>query len=190
MPNPCQTHAKPTHYLSLPLITAHYRSLPLITSHITARMTTHRSPFLTHLACHSLPVRATWDSIWIIKPAAAYCGKGIFLHRSSDELPDHVRQHRGVACRYLDNPFLLDGLKSDIRLYVLVTCWHPLTVYLYEDGLARFATEPYSNDTIDQRCAQCAAATPNPTDASWWLAAATENPRTQLVTFTSASEPR
>ena len=42
--------------------------------------------------------------------------------------------------------------KSDIRLYVLVTCWHPLTVYLFEDGLARFATEPYSNEAIDRRC--------------------------------------
>lgn len=92
------------------------------------------------------------DSIWIIKPAAAYCGKGIFLHRSSFALPDHVRLHRGVACRYLSDPLLLDGLKSDVRLYVLITGWHPLTLYLFEDGLARFATEAYARDAIDRRC--------------------------------------
>lgn len=99
-------------------------------------------------------------STWILKPAAAYCGRGIFLHRTSqsltgegaDVLVDQILDHKGVACRYIDPPFLLDGLKSDIRLYVLVTSWHPLVVYLYDEGLARFATEPYDNRAIDRRC--------------------------------------
>ena len=60
------------------------------------------------------------DVVWIIKPAAAYCGKGINLFRSTQELPDEVKAAKGVACRYIDPPFLLNGLKSDIRLYVLV----------------------------------------------------------------------
>ena len=79
--------------------------------------------------------------VWILKPAAAYCGRGIFLHRPSDEresetpVTDAVREHKGVACRYIDPPFLVDGLKSDIRIYVLVTSFHPLTCYLYDEGL-------------------------------------------------------
>lgn len=33
-----------------------------------------------------------------------------------------------------------------MRMYVVVTSFHPLRVYFYQDGLARFATENYSND--------------------------------------------
>lgn len=33
-----------------------------------------------------------------------------------------------------------------------MTSWHPLVVYLYDEGLARFATEPYSLEHIERRC--------------------------------------
>lgn len=92
------------------------------------------------------------EVVWIIKPAAAYCGKGINLYRSGQDLPEEVKAAKGVACRYIDPPYLINGLKSDIRLYVLVTSWNPLVVYLYEEGLARFATELYNLEHIERRC--------------------------------------
>ena len=44
------------------------------------------------------------------------------------------------CCRYLSKPYLINDSKFDIRLYVYVTSYDPLRIYLYDDGLVRFAS--------------------------------------------------
>ena len=42
--------------------------------------------------------------------------------------------------RYLADPFLINGSKFDLRVYVYVSSYDPLTIYVFREGLTRFAT--------------------------------------------------
>ncbi|XP_071502575.1 tubulin polyglutamylase TTLL5-like, partial [Diadema antillarum] len=88
---------------------------------------------------------------WIVKPVASSRGRGIFLINSPQNVPLDAAY---VVCRYLNNPLLIDGFKFDLRLYVAVTSYDPLRIYLYEEGLTRFATVQYqqNNKTIKNTC--------------------------------------
>jgi len=82
--------------------------------------------------------------VLIVKPEASSQGKGIYLTRDVDEiaLEEHV-----VVQLYLNKPLLMDKLKFDLRLYVLVLGINPLRIYLSKEGLARLSTKHY--DPVD-----------------------------------------
>lgn len=77
---------------------------------------------------------------WIVKPVASSRGRGIFIVES----PNHVPlEEPVVVAKYISNPLLVAGHKCDLRLYVVVTSFDPLIIYIYEEGLVRFATVKY-----------------------------------------------
>ncbi|KAJ1565482.1 Tubulin polyglutamylase ttll6, partial [Nowakowskiella sp. JEL0078] len=90
------------------------------------------------IACKSRRPRQAFIS----KPAQGCQGKGIFLFKSLKDIQS-TKDSDLIVQTYIAKPYLLDGLKFDLRLYVLVTSVDPLRVFIYNDGLARFATEPY-----------------------------------------------
>ena len=77
---------------------------------------------------------------FIIKPESQCQGKGIFLTRNDAWV---VQGEHYVAQRYLHKPYLIEDLKFDLRIYVLITGVNPLRCFVYKEGLARFATEKY-----------------------------------------------
>lgn len=98
-------------------------------------------------------LKQNWDlkhcngkEMWIIKPPASARGVGIKVINKWSQLPKKTSL---VCQKYINNPYLINGSKFDLRLYVLVTSFHPLRIYLYPDGLARFASAKYSDDVKD-----------------------------------------
>ncbi|CAH8666959.1 unnamed protein product [Dicrocoelium dendriticum] len=84
-------------------------------------------------------------------PIASSRGRGIFIISHPDEIPFDEPM---VVSKYVSNPFLIDGFKFDVRIYVAVTAYDPLIVYIYEEGLVRFATVRYQTGTrhLDMQC--------------------------------------
>lgn len=80
------------------------------------------------------------EALWIIKPAAGSQGRGIFLTNRISDVPQGQAM---VASRYISNPLLINMLKFDLRIYIAVTSMDPLRIYIFKEGIARFATEPY-----------------------------------------------
>mmetsp|Transcript_120507 Transcript_120507/g.239864 ORF Transcript_120507/g.239864 Transcript_120507/m.239864 type:complete len:924 (+) Transcript_120507:122-2893(+) len=90
---------------------------------------------------------------YIAKPSAGCQGQGIILARRWSDLLDIMKRSKPVGeasaiseyvvQRYISRPFLLDGLKFDMRIYAVVTSVVPLRAYLFKEGLARFCTVPY-----------------------------------------------
>ena len=80
------------------------------------------------------------QSLWIVKPPASARGLGIKVISSWAQVP---KKKPVIVSRYISNPLLIQKRKFDLRLYVLVTSFDPLRIYLYEEGVVRFAAEPY-----------------------------------------------
>ncbi|CAF3090831.1 unnamed protein product [Rotaria socialis] len=78
---------------------------------------------------------------FIVKPSDGSEGAGIYLIQDSTHCSVPNRPH--IVQEYIDRPLLMNGLKFDIRIYVLILKLDPLEVLLYDEGLVRFATVNY-----------------------------------------------
>lgn len=84
------------------------------------------------------------NKTYILKPETGCQGRGIWVTRN----PKEIKPHEHMICQqYMAKPFLIDGFKFDLRIYTLVTSCDPLRIFLFKDGLARFATNKYIEPT-------------------------------------------
>lgn len=91
---------------------------------------------------HALQQAALDDpaSHWILKPANASRGRGI---RVLTDVATAPAQAPWMVQRYLERPHTMRQRKYVLRLYVLISSIEPLRVYLYRQGFAKLASEPY-----------------------------------------------
>lgn len=109
----------------------------------------------------SLDELLTGDAPWIMKPATGQCGRGIRLLFPSNLDPLSEINVDTVLQAYLPPLLLDDGPfvrhKWDCRFYVFLEYNGPkgspiqpeCSIYLYEDGLVKFCSEPYSEPNDD-----------------------------------------
>ena len=98
------------------------------------------------------------NSLWILKPSNKCQGQGITLVNKTSKLKKINFNNKTITennsqitinetyviSKYIDNPFLIGGKKFDMRIYCLVTSFHPLKAYLYKQGFCRFCNEKFS----------------------------------------------
>jgi len=88
--------------------------------------------------------RTKKNKTFICKPESGCQGRGIFLTKN----PKDIKPGEHVICQqYITKCLLIDGFKFDFRLYVLVTSCDPLRIFIYKEGLGRFATKKYHEPT-------------------------------------------
>ena len=103
------------------------------------------------------------NALWILKPNNKCQGQGITLLNKTSKVKKMNFNKKVttdnnqtvnindiyVVSKYIENPFLMGGKKFDLRIYCLVTTFHPLKAYLYQQGFCRFCNEKFSVDVSD-----------------------------------------
>jgi tubulin polyglutamylase TTLL4 len=81
---------------------------------------------------------------WIVKPVNSSRGRGVHLLTDLNNFPKDA-----IVSKYIQNPHIINNKKYDLRLYVLITSFTPLKIYLHPEGLVRFASENYTKGNKD-----------------------------------------
>lgn len=103
-----------------------------------------------------LPPAESKDNLWILKRCSESEGRGIHILWQFDRLREFCERAAQdetktkyalyIIQRYIKNPLLLEGRKSEIRIYWLIASLDPLLVLLYREGTVRLNTLPFKLD--------------------------------------------
>lgn len=93
------------------------------------------------------------ENIWILKPAGLSRGRGIACYKNLVEIEDHVMSKgaQWMVQKYIERPLIVLSKKMDIRQWVLVTDWNPLTIWIYDECYLRFTAEEYDPKDLENK---------------------------------------
>lgn len=86
---------------------------------------------------------------WILKPKSGYGGRGIKVLPNSKGCSDAIENGDFVIQRYISPNLDIENHKFDFRIYLLITNLRPLTLYIYQEGIARFCSKTYDPKNIE-----------------------------------------
>lgn len=93
------------------------------------------------------------DSVWVSKEPHLSRGVGIVIDEDLERLRARGSD-RVLVQRYVDNPFLVDNRKMEIRIYWMLASVHaPYLVLFYPNATVRLAAEDYVHGRTDNRLA-------------------------------------
>ena len=88
-------------------------------------------------------------NLWIVKPVNMSRGRGVHILKNEEEFKiinkksEKLNITQYLVSKYISNPHTINQKKYDLRVYILITSYTPLKIYIYNNGLVRFATENY-----------------------------------------------
>lgn len=107
------------------------------------------------------PSQPDKNDLWILKPGNLSSGRDIQIIWDRDEArplaegsrrPDgSLKQKQYIAQRYIKNPLLLEGRKSEIRIYWLIASLDPLLVLIFKEGTVRLNSLPFKLDDFENQ---------------------------------------
>jgi tubulin monoglycylase TTLL3/8 len=85
-------------------------------------------------------------NIWILKPSGLSRGRGIRCIDNLEEIQHIIKSgsNQYIIQKYIENPMIINRRKFDIRQWVLVTDFNPLTIWQYDAPYIRFSGENYN----------------------------------------------
>ncbi len=107
-----------------------------------------------------LPAEDSQENLWILKPSGSSRGRGIRIawdftnmRKNDAQNPkgeeENLITDRYIIQRYIKNPLLLNGRKSEIRVYWLIASIDPLKVLLFDEGTVRLNSQPFKLEDFD-----------------------------------------
>jgi hypothetical protein len=108
-----------------------------------------------------MPAADREENLWILKPCNLSKGVGIRVIWKLNDIKQQLIDNSGqlpvkkhglqdyIIQKYIKNPLLLNGHKSEIRVYWLIASLDPLLVLMFNGGTTRLTTLKYSLGDYD-----------------------------------------